>query len=222
MKETSSHPILKALIPIAEGISKTIGDNCEVAIHDFSHPRHSILYVSNEKILGRKAGDSIPAGFGALLELAKEGHESLINYGIYENGHSLKCTKIFIKDENQTIIGCFCINIAIEKQLESLRLLEAMCETVSLDSYMNDSSDQSMSESPIEEIVKNIIINSYDDFKKNGEMDINAKKEYVQFLEGKGIFNVKGSIDIVADLLDVSRYTIYRYTNTNKKLEDEA
>lgn len=216
MNESSIHPILKALIPIAEGVSKTIGDHCEVAIHDFSHPRHSILYVSNEKILGRKAGDSIPAGFGALLELAEKGHESLINYGLYENGHSLKCTKIFIKDEKQSIIGCFCINIAIEKQLESLRLMESMCETISLDSYSSDSSDISISESPIEEIVKNIVINSYDDFKKNGEMDMTGKKEYVQFLEGKGIFNVKGSVDIVADLLGVSKYTIYRYTNNNK------
>lgn len=213
MNESSIHPILKALIPIAEGISQTIGDNCEVAIHDFSHPRHSILYVSNEKLLGRKAGDSIPEGFGALLEMAEKGTDSLINYGTYENGHSLKCTKIFIWDEKQCIIGCLCINIAIEKQLESLRLMEAMCETVSLDSYRNHSHTETSSENPVEEIVKNIIINSYDDFHKNGEMDMNAKKEYVQFLEGKGIFNVKGSVDIVADLLGVSKYTVYRYVN---------
>ena len=91
--------------------------------------------------------------------------------------------------------------------------MEAMCETVSLDSYRNHSHTETSSENPVEEIVKNIIINSYDDFHKNGEMDMNAKKEYVQFLEGKGIFNVKGSVDIVADLLGVSKYTVYRYVN---------
>ena len=214
MNDSTANSILKALIPVAEGVSKAIGENCEVAIHDFSHPTHSILYVSNEKLLGRKAGDSIPVGFGELLELAERGNGSLINYGLYENGHTLRCTKIFIHDEKDSVIGCFCINIAIEKQLESLRMLQSMCDTVSLDSYAkSDSEDGASTKNPIEEISRKIITNSYMDFMKNGEMDIATKKEYVQFLEDKGIFDVKGNVEFVADLLDVSKYTIYRYTN---------
>jgi len=41
------HPILKAIIPLAKGISKTFGSNCEVVVHDLSHPKTSIIRKKN-------------------------------------------------------------------------------------------------------------------------------------------------------------------------------
>lgn len=217
MNKFSPHPFLKALIPIADGIAETIGENCEVAIHDFSHPRHSIFHIVHGEITGRKAGDSLGQSFIPFLELAEKGHDSLINYGFYENGHSLKCTKVFIRDEKNTIIGCLCINIAIESQLESLKLMEASCKTHPLESYTHEAPFPLSNENAIDEMVRNIILNSYDDFQKNGKMNASAKKEFVLFLNDQGVFNVKGTVDIVAGLLNVSKYTVYRYTNISNE-----
>ena len=53
------HPILKAIIPLAKGIAKTLGPNCEVILHDLSHPETSIIKIFNNTVTERKVGDGI-------------------------------------------------------------------------------------------------------------------------------------------------------------------
>ena len=53
------HSIIKILAPIAKTISATFGKNCEVVLHDFSGPQHSVIAIENGHVTGRKVGDPI-------------------------------------------------------------------------------------------------------------------------------------------------------------------
>ncbi|GAB1477266.1 PAS domain-containing protein [Bacillota bacterium] len=209
---STSHPVLQALVPIAEGIAKTIGNNCEVAIHDLTHPRNSIFYIANGAVTGRSKGDSLGPVFKKLIELATMNEDSLINYYDFENGHSLKCSKVLIRDENQKIIGCFCINISIDEYLQSKRITDALCMTEPIDKFSTGEESNPESTDDIADLVRDMISNTYEDFRSSkGRMTKADKMEMVKFLDEKGIFRVKGTIEMVASILKVSKFTIYSY-----------
>ena len=50
---------LESLKQIADGIAAQFGSNCEVVIHEVSSSRmdHSIVYIVNGHVSGRKIGD---------------------------------------------------------------------------------------------------------------------------------------------------------------------
>ena len=218
-----SHPILQMLVPIADGIAKTLGDNCEVAIHDLTHPSHSIYYVVNGNLMGRKKGDTLGPAFKELIYLAARNQDNLINYYHHENGHSFKCTKTLIRDENGKVIGCFCINLAIDDYLRCKQAIDALCHTESIDRMKMEDSAQPESEDTISDLAREIVLNSYADFKKaRGKLKKADKIELAQFLDQKGIFQVKGTVEMVADLLQVSKYTVYRYVGNNHTADSEG
>jgi len=215
------HPILEAMIPLADTLAKTIGDNCEVAIHDLTHPKHSILYIVNGSLTGRKKYDSLGPVFKELVQLAKLNEDSLINYYDYENGHSFKCSKVLIRDESKHIIGCFCINIVIDDYLQVKRSIDNMCKTEPIDNFREQKSQATNSEDDISDLVRDIVMNTYADFKSNKNKLSKADKvNMVRFLDEKGIFRVKGTIEMVGDILKVSKFTVYSYLDKSK--EDDA
>lgn len=74
---------LKKYIPLVETIAEMFGSRCEVLIHDFSNPQHSIIVIENGHITGRKVGDPITdfalsswrkGGFGDIKE------DKMVNY----------------------------------------------------------------------------------------------------------------------------------------------
>lgn len=216
------HPILEALIPIADGIAKTIGDNCEVAIHDLTHPKHSILYIVNGSLTGRKKYDSLGPVFKELVQLAAMNEDSLVNYYDYENGHSFKCTKVLIRDENKRIIGCFCINIAIDEYLQVKRSIDNACKTEPIDNFREQKTQSSNSEDDISDLVRDIIMNTYSDLMSNKHKLSKADKvDMVRFLDEKGIFRVKGTVEMIADILKVSKFTVYSYLDQLKSDDAE-
>ena len=45
-------------VSIADMLTQTFGPDCEVVLHDLSDPEHSVVYVSNGAVTGRRPGDS--------------------------------------------------------------------------------------------------------------------------------------------------------------------
>jgi len=53
------HPNLKKYIPVVMTIAEMFDKKCEVLIHDFRNPQHSIVAIENGHVTGRKIGDPI-------------------------------------------------------------------------------------------------------------------------------------------------------------------
>ncbi|GAI72014.1 unnamed protein product [marine sediment metagenome] len=90
-KKEDKNYLFNNLKMIAEAIGKTFGKNCEVVIHDYSNPNHSIIKIVNGYITGRKVGDSLTD-----LALADWGKGNLGENNIY--------SFIFLKPFNRIVI----------------------------------------------------------------------------------------------------------------------
>ncbi|MPL68137.1 Transcriptional regulator DauR [bioreactor metagenome] len=199
------HPNLKIYISVANTVQATVGPHCEVILHDLSHPEHSIIYIAGN-ITNRQVG--APVTDLVLGQLRHHGDDcaDIINYLTATNdGKTLRSSTMFIRNASQEIIGCLCINIDITVMLSLKDFLEnnlSIEHTSNTENFTNN----------VSEVINNIIKSTLDHY--HIPVIILPKEEkltIVRQLDSKGIFLVKGSVELVASTLGVSRYSIYNY-----------
>lgn len=201
------HPILRGLIPLLDGIANTMGKNCEVVLHQIAKSKKSIVAISNGHVSGRTVDSPmLDVGIQALGE--EEVAENIINYSNKTvNGKILKSSTMFIKDDDNKIIGALCINIDISEFVVAHKVLDEFIQPdikreISFDSLSNN----------INDVLNNVVedtLNSYG--KPVAYMNKDEKVVIVRKLDEQGAFLIKGAIDHVAKILCVSRYTVYNY-----------
>jgi len=202
------HPKLQALFPIAKGIADTFGKNAEVVVHDLKQPESSLIYIAGN-ITGRKKGAPIT---NLVLETIKQkGHKApnLIGYQtMTKDGKILKSSTIFIRDDEEQIIGCMCINLDITDFLTCQKIIEYYTKTdktgedIPQEEFFND----------VNEAMGGIVQGVLADYPVPVKlMEKEDKLNIVKKLDEKGVFLVKGAVDHVANILGVSRYTVYNY-----------
>ena len=107
------HPKLEALFPIASGIAETFGKNAEVVVHDLGKPENSLIFMAGN-ITGRKLGAPLTNLVLEAIKKSGDNASNLIGYqSTTKDGKMLKCSTIFVRDDQGKIIGCFCINLDI-------------------------------------------------------------------------------------------------------------
>lgn len=206
--ENKLHPILKSMIPIVEGISKTFGKNCEVVLHELKESKKSIVAIYNGHVTGRTIGSTM---LDVGIEAIRKGNEAdnILNYkNKTSDGRILKTSTMFIRDENDEIIGCLCINTDITEMVVAQKALEDFFkvetkEEVNINEFPNNN---------VNDVLMNIVAETLDSFGKPvSYMNKEEKVSIVKKLDDQGAFLIKGAIDYVAKILCVSRYTIYNY-----------
>ena len=118
---------IKPFIPLVDAIAETFGKDCEVVLHDFKKPHHSIVKIANAHVTNRKVGG--PATDLILSYISKDDKiESLIGYYTKtKKGSDLKSTTVFIRDKNGKIVGSICINIDITNYTSLKTLADQFC-----------------------------------------------------------------------------------------------
>ncbi|GAU77436.1 transcriptional regulator [Fusibacter sp. 3D3] len=200
------HPILEKFIPVAKGVAETFGSNCEVVIHDFSNLDSSIIAIFNGHVTGRTNETQMTDSILEKINKHQEGHDVYNYTGKSTLGRELKSTTTFIRDLDQTIIGCMCINFDITDMLSARNVMNELCKVdeneLEVIGEVNKVNDvlYDIVESTIHKFGRPVIYLTKDE-----------KVSIVKDLEEKGVFLIKGAIDYVANALQVSRYTIYNY-----------
>ncbi|HYE09735.1 MAG TPA: PAS domain-containing protein [Patescibacteria group bacterium] len=204
------HPILKNMIPLVEGIANTFGKNCEVVLHDVRNPDNSIVTIANGHVTNRVVGG--PMSEYGLADLRKGSFDkNRVNYlKKTKDGRILKSTSMYIKDEQDKLIGFLCINLDISE-------FTVMRNIINEFTFINDdmnfvSAEGNGTEDTINDVLARIVDKVLESMGKPvAFLSKEEKVHIVQLLEGQGVFLVKGAIDYVAKVLCVSRYTIYNY-----------
>ena len=215
----SMHPELKKLIPIADAIVSNFGENTEVVIHDSRNLESSIVYIAGDvthRKIGAPATNLVLNGIKQNID-KKECYRTITN-----DGKVLRSTTTFIRDENKQIIGCICINYDISDFLHCKSAMEklTMFPQQSIDSHdSNKHNDNEFFGSNIQSVIEKIIMETIETLSKPVEiLNKDEKMQFVKHLDEKGIFEVKGSVENIAEMLGVSKYTIYNWLDklTNK------
>ncbi len=215
-KKGKIHPIIKGLIPIVKTIAKMFGKNCEVVLHDFSGPQNSIIAIENGHVTGRKIGDPITdlalsswrqGGFGNTRE------DMVINYKTRtKDGRILKSSSVFIKDQNNKIVGCLCINYDLTGHMMFEKTMDEFCAI----NELNEEKEETFIKD-VDEILDSIINKAIEEMHKPVSlMQKEDNMKVVEIVDEKGGFMIKGAIDQLAHRLNVSRFTIYNYLDEIK------
>lgn len=203
--------ILKPYFVIADIIAGTFGDSCEVVVHDLSQPESSVVHVANGKVTGRQIGQSFDHLVKRVLLNKDFKDDRMINYMFKTSGgKQIKSSSALIRDSGGEMIGMLCINYDVTV----CQLLQSQIEM-----FLSSAGEEVNSEKDVDQNVMAVI----DELiaKTIGTLDvknISRKKsvEIIRFMDEKGIFLVKGAMDKVAEIMGVSKVTIYSYLDEAK------
>lgn len=204
MTDAEEQHFLETLSLVAKAIAAMFGPDCEVCISDLDHPEDGILTIYNGQVTGRASGGPLIAE--ARERVSKTGSELYLNYRktIRSGSPFIKSTTVVRRIGSRTI--SFCINYDCSR-------LESMAGTIN-DFLATTSRQEEMDILGINEpdkldrIIENAIRSQgrpVHSFKKSDRMAV------VRSLDDGGIMELPGAVRLVAEALEVSRYSIYNY-----------
>ncbi|MBR8462075.1 PAS domain-containing protein [Campylobacter sp. faydin G-105] len=207
------HPLIKSFIPTAELIQKSFGSHCEVVLHDITTPQNSVVYVAGS-VTDRQVGQSFDHLITQVI-LSKDFKDDLTaNYFFTaQNGKPIKSSTALIRDANGEVVGAVCLNIDISlANAAFLNLQEFLGKAEIQNTQKKSESEPDNVMKILENLIDKIISKN-----NNKKLKKDEKKELVAFMDKKGVFAIKGAIDMVAARLGVSKVTIYGYIDEIKK-----
>mgnify|MGYP000884855623 CR=1 FL=1 len=212
------HPLLSTLLPILPALAKILGPNAEVVLHDLSEPNNCIVGIEGN-ITGRKVGG--PTTDLALKMIRQGNVDHMLNYRARTvDGRILRSSTIFLREESGALVGALCINIDISLWLTAHSLVSGFVATTDLEKEKNQDDSTDCLETfarDIEELVRVMVDEAVESV--GIPMPLAQKEDkmrVVKMLDKNGVFLVKGSVDYVAHILGISRYTVYNYLDETR------
>lgn len=212
---------------LIEFLSQILGEHYEIVFHVITEEKSYIDTIINGHLSGRTE-DSPLTKFA--LELIESKVYLEKNYVVHyktitKTNKQLQGSTFFIRDsENQIIEGMLCFNLDYSGQIElANNILESLNLSFEVDISHSKSLEFEESDEDFTEILsENVkdIINQYIDIdlqSSNLTLTKEARLDIVKILEEKNIFQLKGAVTEVAELMNVSEPTIYRYRNKIKE-----
>ena len=207
--------IIKSYFPIADLIAKTFGSQCEVVIHDLTQPKNSIVYIVNSHVTNKEIGDPFNVLIKQVLLSKNFKNDVTANYKtVTKDGKLVKSSTAFIRNGKNDVIGAICINYNLDKIMDMGDLLIDFVKINDVNieeiDYIENQMDNVLEIA--EGMIEKIISSSQSKLSTKEE-----KLEILDFMEQKGIFLIKGSIEKVAERLKISKVTVYSYLDEIKR-----
>lgn len=206
---------LDLLRSVANLIGEQFGSNCEVVVHDYSKPfESSIVYIFNGKITGRQIGDS-GTKIGLSLYSGDVREEGKFNYiSRTPSGKMIRSSTLYIKDDNGKIIGSMCINFDITDLVMTTKVIEDFI------GYKKDAEQSNNQAVVVYNSVQDLLFNLIEEsINVVGvpivKMTRDDKICGITYLNKRGAFTIKNSAQTIANVYNVSKFTIYNYINEN-------
>ena len=208
---------LELLKQMADGIAAQFGSKCEVVIHDVTTMDHSIVYIVNGHVSGRKVGDG---GSRVVIEQALQADaqpkDELCYLTRTPGGKILKSSSLYIRNSRGTVSAIFSINYDVTGLMmlrrevdEALDMGDKKQREPEKIINVNDVLDELIEQS-VELVGKPVAMMNKDD-----------KIRAIRFLNQSGAFLVTKSGDKVARYFGISKYTLYAYIDANKRQEEK-
>lgn len=208
MKSELDPLLVDHLRRLAEGIVAVIGPHCEVVIHDFADLEHSAVYIAGG-LTGREPGAPVPDLDFITDGLNKETPDQ-INYKTTIEDKTLQSTTIWLRNSSSQIVGAVCINIDYSGLFQAQEIIDRYVQSAKhlSDLVVEDTFAKNL-DHLIESAVKNFL--KKENLFDIAEMNLEDKIRLVKALEKNGLFQIRGAVNKLADLLNVSRASIYNY-----------
>ena len=196
----------------ARGIATMFGPNCETIVHDMTRPGHPILVIFNGTVTGREVGSTadIFGDIGDYDESIYQNKDYINQLVLSRDGRTLKSTTFNIVGEDYHFaLG---INMDITNMVRAGQMISELTATSGelQQTLMQDARSQ------LEELLRECISavgKEPDAMKKTDRMRI------IRMLYKRRAFTYQKSVAIVAERLNVSRCTVYKYMHELEEAE---
>jgi predicted transcriptional regulator YheO len=181
---------------------------CEVVLHDLRDPRHAIRAIENN-LSGREVGDSVTEL--GLARIEDPGYPSVIqNYpNKFPDGRPAKSTSIGIKNSAGEYIAALCLNLDVSV-LSPMTL--ALSNLVATDTEHREQALETLRDRNARELRQAVEELAAERAAPPRSLSRQDKKALVRQLHQDGYFDSRDAAQTIADLLGVSRATVYNYS----------
>ena len=199
--------VLKPYLPVAQMLVQTFGPDCEAVLHDLTMPEHSVVYVVNPAVTGRTVGDSFDQLVRQVILSGELREDFVANYYFTaKNGRRIRSSTLLIRGADGKLEGALCINLDTTRVQAQLDFLQSLLPQPPKANAPEATAEPEHISVMIENLMDGIV----------GGVDAGAltreqRIEKVRFMEEKGLFLMKGSIEKAAEKLGVNKVTIYSY-----------
>lgn len=200
---------IKGILPIAEAIQRLLHPYAEVVIHDIKKNQIAAIYHPFSK---RRVGD-------ASLLTQEEMSRVEDCMGPYEkinwDGKKLKSVSSIIRDDKGHVVGMLCINLDISKFEKFNELITSF-----IGNNKFTPQPEPLFKDDWQEKINKYVHSYLDEYHLTLEsLNRTEKKELIEHLHKVGAFTAKNAAFYIAQVIGVSRATIYNYLSDAEKTE---
>ena len=209
----------------ADLIGRTAGDKTEVVLHDLADPLHSVVYVVNGTVTDRRVGQGLRHLVTEMLTAQARGTDLLPAWWYRYQTKLIRCTTQLLRDETGKLVGALCVNEDVTTELAEFNVLKAKLpglKTVEIPVPAENGilwAEESISsaygkptavrENVRETVFKLITALAKEEGFTEREVSREERRRFVEMLNDREVFLVKGSVEYAADVIGVSKVTIY-------------
>ncbi len=199
--------VFSVLEDVARAIYSLFPGMCEVVIHDLTDLDSSTIHIVGD-VTGRTIGSPMTdAGVRAL----QEGNlDQLLGYLTKtKDGRVLRCAAPFFKNKDGDYFAAMAINVDVTAFASVQRVVGGFLP--SIDAQIEESFSTSLDEL----IVAKVKTAGSQIGKPLETMNRHDKMRLVNLLEQDGVFKWRNAVPAVAEILGVTRTTVYNYLKQN-------
>lgn len=226
-----ANPLLQHYVKLTEFLGHALGPDYEVALHDLTDKNRSIIAIANSHVSGRQVGAPLTnVALKILMDKSYEDQDYRLHYrGVSAAGKTLRSSTLYIK-QNGKLIGMLCINfddtrfqsvsedilrlchpdafVETNFQLDETRIEDIPPAAAAAESFHN-SIDAVAGDAVARELLRLGVTAD--------RLTPDERVQIIGSLEAGGIFLLKGAVKDVADALQCSQASVYRYLSQVKK-----
>ncbi|MER7480116.1 helix-turn-helix transcriptional regulator [Streptomyces sp. NPDC126510] len=211
--------VLAALKPVVDGIAATFGPVCDVVLHDYRDPEHSVVAVAGA-VTGRTVGGAMSEIGLRVLAAGDEASDELNYVTRTRNGTAVKSSTIVLRDSTGAVFGALCVNVDVGALTQVHDLLGALAGAgaaapaeLPTTTFGND----------IDSVV-DALVDAHRSQQRGSwaELDRAERLELFGGLDTRGVFAVRGAVEQVAARLGISRASAYNYLSRARAAHDTS
>lgn len=206
---------------LVEPIGRALPTSSEVVLHDLSRLPNSIVAVFGD-VTGRRVGDP---STDLLLEQAVAGFpEHDLGYEtVLQDGRRMRSSTMIIRDVAGNPVAALCINTDISAWMAIKQIADVMVSVAgartdgaagAAPAALPTAESKEMFVRDVDELASYLIHQAISSVGiPVAQMKKEHKLQVVAGLKARGLFLLREAVEMIAESLEVSRFTIYNYLN---------
>lgn len=188
----------------------------ETVVHDVSDPDHSIIAVYNGHVTERQVGDPSTDVVQKLVD--GDIPDVIVGYkNEGPNGKMLKSTSVAIRDAGGELVGVMGLNLNVSYFDQFAKFMHQFTATEASEHVPEAEHFRTLAPERLDS-PRADIRDAIDRYRTMNSLNARAlsnreKRRVVQHLYEKGYFKARGAVTIMAELLGLTRPSVYKYKN---------